>query len=95
MDYFKTTTPYTVAAGTPVYFKPQTNNGIMAGIRTTSNSSWFDVVHTINSSGATAWFRYRVRDRYTYKTPFLIIPVVSSGVSGPGGSSAFSFMTLG
>ena len=84
-----------VVAGTPVYFKPQTNNGVMVGQKSTSAATWVDVLHTIDPSGATAWFRYRMRDQWSYKTPFLIIPVVSSGASGPGGSSAISFLGLG
>jgi len=95
MDYYRTTTPYTLAAGTPVYFKPQTNNGVMVGLQSTSGNSWVDVIHTTDSSGATAWFRYRMRDQWTYKTPFYIIPVVSSGASGPGGSAPISFLSLG
>jgi hypothetical protein len=89
MDLYRTTAP--IASNTVVNFKPQTNNGVLGALQSNNGNAWFDVAHVTNSSGATAWFRYRVRTGYEPLCPHLIIPVVSAGISS---GTVFSFLTL-
>ena len=90
MDLYRTASPV-VSSGTPVYFKPQTNGGVLGALTAGNGSAFFDVVHVINSSGATAWFRYRARTGFQPACPHLLVPVVSAGISGGGG---FNFLVL-
>jgi hypothetical protein len=90
MDLYRTASPV-VSNGTPVYFKPQTNGGVLGALAAGNGSAFFDVVHVINSSGATAWFRYRARTGFQPLCPHLLVPVVSAGISGGGG---FNFLVL-
>jgi hypothetical protein len=82
MDTFKFADPALMAGGSsPVYFSPRTNKGVAGFLTSGSFETIFDVVHVTDSSGATAWFRYRTRTGASPINPFLIVPVVAAGVS--------------
>lgn len=93
MDTFKFADPALLSGGTsPVYFSARTNKGVVGFLSSGSFETVFDVVHLTDSSGATAWFRYRVRTAASPINPLLVVPVVSAGVSH--GSSVMNVFKL-
>ena len=81
MDIFRFADPALMSPGGVSYFKPQTNAGVAAFQTSGSFEIPFDVVHVTNSSGATAWFRYKCRSGTAPQSTFLLVPCVAAGVS--------------